>query len=115
EARSSNPLLPFRVLRSRDRSGAYLISLCVGTALIGMFFFLTLFVQEVWGYSALKTAAAYLPFVPAVLLTTALAQQGVSRIGARALLIVGSALAAGGMFWLSRLTPHRTLAARMLG
>ena len=42
--------MPMRVLRSRDRSGAYLISLCVGTALFGMFFFLTLFVQNVWGY-----------------------------------------------------------------
>ena len=54
EARSTDPLLPFRVLRSRDRSGAYLISLCVGTALLGMFFFLTLFIQDVWGYSALQ-------------------------------------------------------------
>ena len=92
EARSSYPLLPFRVLRSRDRSGAYLISLCVGTALVGMFFFLTLFMQDVWGYSALKTAAAYLPFVPAVLATTAIAQQAVSRIGARPLLIAGSVI-----------------------
>jgi hypothetical protein len=67
EVRSRNPLLPIRVLRSRDRSGAYLISLCVGTALLGMFFFLTIFIQDVWGYSALKTGLAYLPFVPAVL------------------------------------------------
>ena len=67
ETRSADPLLPVRVLRSRDRSGAYLISLCVGTALLGMFFFLTLFIQDVWGYSALKTGVAYLPFVPAVL------------------------------------------------
>ena len=105
EARSSYPLLPFLVLRSRDRSGAYLISLCVGTALVGMFF-LTLFVQDVWGYSALQTAVAYLPFVPAVLATTAIAQQGVSRIGGRPLLLAGSVISAGGMFWLSRLTEH---------
>ena len=112
---SSHPLLPFRVLRSRDRSGAYLISLCVGTALVSMFFFLTLFVQDVWGYSPLKTAAAYLPFVPAVLATTAVAQQAMSRVGARPLLIAGSAAAAGGMFWLSRLTEHSTFAGGMLG
>jgi predicted MFS family arabinose efflux permease len=115
EARSSSPLLAFRVLRSRDRSGAYLISLCVGTALVGMFFFLTLFIQEVWGYSPLKTAAAYLPFVPAVLATTAVAQQAVSRVGARPVLIAGSAIAAGGMFWLSRLTEHSTFAGGILG
>jgi EmrB/QacA subfamily drug resistance transporter len=115
EARSTHPLLPFRLLRSRDRSGAYLISLCVGTAIFGMFFFLTLFMQEVWGYSALRTAAAYLPFVPATLATTVIAQLGVSRIGARPLLIAGSAVAAGGMFWLSRLTEHSTYAGGFLG
>ena len=115
ETRSTDPLLPFRVLRSRDRAGAYLISLCVGTSLLGMFFFLTLFIQDVWGYSALKTGVAYLPFVPVVLAATVVAQQGVTRIGARPLLIAGSALGAGGMFWLSRITEHSTLAGGMLG
>jgi EmrB/QacA subfamily drug resistance transporter len=115
EARSTHPLLPFRVLRSRDRSGAYLISLCVGTGILGMFFFLTLFVQDVWGYSALRTSAAYLPFVPATLATTAATQKAVSRIGARPLLIVGSAVAAGGMFWLSRINEHSTYAGGFLG
>ena len=93
EARSTDPLLPVRVLRSRDRSGAYLISLCVGTALLGMFFFLTLFIQDVWGYSPLKTGLAYLPFVPVVLVMTVLTQQAVTRIGARPLLIAGAAIA----------------------
>jgi EmrB/QacA subfamily drug resistance transporter len=115
EARSTHPLLPFRVLRSRDRSGAYLISLCVGTAIFGMFFFLTLFVQDVWGYSALRTAAAYLPFVPATLATTVLAQVGVSRIGARPLLIAGSAVAAAGMLWLSRITERSMYVGGFLG
>jgi hypothetical protein len=87
----------------------------MGTAIFGMFFFLTLFVQEVWGYSALKTAAAYLPFVPAILATTGVAQLAVSRIGPRPLLVAGSAVAAGGMFWLSRLTEHSTYAGGLLG
>jgi hypothetical protein len=103
------------VLRSRDRSGAYLISLCIGTAIFGMFFFLTLFVQTVWGYSALKTAVAYLPFVPAILATTALAQLAVDRIGARPQLIAGSLIATGGMFWLSRITEHSTYVGGFLG
>jgi EmrB/QacA subfamily drug resistance transporter len=115
ESRSADPLLPFRVLRNRDRSGAYLITLCVGTAILGMFFFLTLFIQDVWGYSALKTGVAYLPFVPVVLVMTVVAQQGVTRIGARPLLIAGSALGAGGMFWMSRITEHSTFAGGMLG
>jgi EmrB/QacA subfamily drug resistance transporter len=115
ETRSTDPLLPIRVLRNRDRSGAYLISLFVGTALLGMFFFLTLFIQDVWGYSALKTGLAYLPFVPAILVATVIAQLTVARIGARPLLIAGSVIAAGGMFWLSRVNEHSTFAGGMLG
>jgi len=66
------------------------------------------------GYSALKTGLAYLPIVPAILAATMVTQQGVTRIGARPLLIAGSAVAAGGMFWLSRITGHSTFAGRML-
>ena len=55
EARSKHALMPLRIFRNRDRSAANLIMLCVGTAMFGMFFFLTIFVQTVWGYSALKT------------------------------------------------------------
>jgi predicted MFS family arabinose efflux permease len=115
ELRSKHPLLPFRLLRSRDRSGAYLISLSIGAGLIGMLFFLTLFVQEVWGYSALKTAVAFLPYVPPIIATTALAQRAVSRIGPRPLLITGGTIATGGMFWLSRITEHSSYAGGMLG
>ena len=115
EARSRNPLLPLRLLRSRDRGGAYLISFAIGSGLIGMLFFLTLFVQEVWGYSALKTAVAFLPYVPPIIVTTALAQRAVSRIGPRPLLIAGGTIATGGMFWLSRITEHSSYVGGMLG
>jgi len=115
EIRSRYALLPMRLLRSRDRSGAFGISLCLGTAVLGMFFFLTVFLQEVWGYSPLRTGLAYLPYVPVILVMTIVAQRGVSRIGARPLLIAGSALAAGGMFWLSRITEHSTYVGGMLG
>ena len=115
EARTSHPLLPVRVLRSRDRSGAYLIALCVGTAMFGMFFFLTLFLQDVWGYSALRSGLAYLPIMATVMAMSAVAAQLVPRVGARPLLIAGSAIAAGGLFWLSRLTEHSSYAGGMLG
>jgi EmrB/QacA subfamily drug resistance transporter len=115
ETRSRYALLPMRLLRSRDRSGALLVSLCLGTALLGMFFFLTVFIQEVWGYSPLRAGVAYLPYVPAILVMTVVAQRGVSRVGARPLVIAGSAIAAGGMFWLSRITEHSTFAGGMLG
>jgi EmrB/QacA subfamily drug resistance transporter len=115
EARSAHGLLPLRVLRSRDRSGSYLISLCVNTALFGMFFFLTIFMQDVWVYSALKTGLAYLPMIAVVVVGSGVASQLVSRIGARPLMIGGAAIATGGLFWLSRITEHSTYAGDVLG
>src|SRR6266545_1349031 len=115
EVRSKHALVPMRVLRSRDRTGSYLIMLCVGTALFGMFFFLTLFVQGVWGYSALKTGIAYLPMIATVMVASGIASQLVNRIGARPLLLAGSAITTGGMFWLSRITEHSHYASGLLG
>ena len=115
ETRSKHALMPIRVLRSRNRSGAYLISLCVGTALFGMFFFLTLFVQNVWGYDALRTGISYLPMVGMILVAAGVASQLVSRIGARPLMIGGSVIATGGMFWLSRITEHSHYVSGLLG
>jgi EmrB/QacA subfamily drug resistance transporter len=115
EVRSRHALVPMRVLRSRDRTGSYLIMLCVGTALFGMFFFLTLFLQNVWGYSALKTGVAYLPMIVTVMVASGIASQLVPRIGARPLLLAGSAIATGGMFWLSRITEHSHYASGLLG
>ncbi|MGH3304451.1 MAG: MFS transporter, partial [Streptosporangiaceae bacterium] len=106
ESRSKHPLLPMRIFRNRDRSGANLIILCIGTAMFGLFFFLTIFVQTVWGYSALKTGIAYLPLVGVIIAMAGVSSQLVGRIGAKPLLIAGSSLAAGGMFWLSRITEH---------
>ena len=104
-----------RLLRSRDRTGAYLIMLCVGTALFGMFFFLTIFVQAVWGYSALRSGVAYLPMMAAIMAMSGASAQLIPRIGARPLLIAGSATAAGGMFWLSRISQHSHYATGLLG
>jgi EmrB/QacA subfamily drug resistance transporter len=115
EVHSKNALLPMRVLRSRDRTGAYLIMLCVGTALFGMFFFLTLFIQEVWGYSPLKTGVAYLPMVAVMMAASGVASQLVNRIGARPLMLAGAAVMTGGMFWLSRINEHSHYASGLLG
>jgi MFS family permease len=115
ESRSKHALVPPRVLASRDRTGAYLISLCIGTAIFGMFFFMTIFVQEVWGYSPVRSGVAYLPMVGLIVVGAALSSQLVSRIGARPLITFGPLLAAGGMFWLSRITEHSTYVGGLLG
>ena len=115
EARSKHALLPPRLLASRDRTGANLTMLCVGTALFGMFFFLTIFVQTVWGYSALKSGFAYLPMMAAIMVMSGASAQLIPRVGARPLLLAGSAIAAGGLFWLSRISVHSHYASGLLG
>jgi EmrB/QacA subfamily drug resistance transporter len=115
EARSRHALVPPRVLRSRNRTGAYLISLCIGTAVFGMFFFMTIFVQTVWGYSPVRSGVAYMPMVAAIMVGAGLASSLVTRIGARPLMIMGPAFAAGGMFWLSLISEHSTYTGGLLG
>jgi EmrB/QacA subfamily drug resistance transporter len=115
EARSRQALLPMRLLRSRDRVGANLIMLGVGTAIFGVFFFVTLFVQDVWGYSAFRTGVAFLPLTVALLAGSAAASMLVPRIGARPVLLAGGAASAGGLYWLSRVTEHSTYLSGLLG
>jgi EmrB/QacA subfamily drug resistance transporter len=115
ETRSRHALLPVRVLRQRDRLGANLIMLGVGTAIFGVFFFINLFVQDVWGYSALRTGVAFLPLTVVLLAASGAAAALVPRIGVRPLLLAGGAAAAGGLYWLSRVTEHGTYAGGLLG
>jgi EmrB/QacA subfamily drug resistance transporter len=115
EARSRHALLPLRLLRSRDRAGANLIMLAMGTAIFGMFVFLSLFVQEVWGYSPLRTGVSFLPVTVVMLAGSLAAATLVPRIGARPLLLAGGALIAGGLFWLSGVTEYATYAGGLLG
>jgi EmrB/QacA subfamily drug resistance transporter len=115
ETRSPHALMPMRIFRNRSRSGAYLVMLCIGTAMFGMFFFLTIFVQTVWGYSALKTGVAYLPMVAVIMAGAGLSTVLVPRVGARPLLLAASAIATGGMFWLSRITEHSSYVGGLLG
>jgi hypothetical protein len=115
ETRSRYALLPVRLLRDRNRTGAYLSYAGVGIFVFGMFFFLTVFMQAVWGYSALKTGVAYLPFTAALLTGAGAVAQLVPRIGARPLLLAGSAASTGGLYWLSRISEHDTYTSAVLG
>jgi len=115
ESRSRHALLPVRLLRSRDRVGAYLMMLGVGTLIAGVFFFLTLFVQDVWGYSALRTGVAFLPVTAAMLVGAVGGTALVPRIGARPVLVAASAVTVGGLYWLSRMTEHGTYAGDLIG
>src|SRR5438132_1603856 len=115
ETRSRYALLPVPLLRDRTRTGALLSYAGVGIFVFSMFFFLTVFMQAAWGYSALRTGLAYLPFTAALFLGAGAVAQLVPKIGARPILIAGSAASTGGLYWLSRISAHDTYASAVLG
>jgi EmrB/QacA subfamily drug resistance transporter len=115
ETRSTHALLPVRLLADRNRTGANLIMLCGGAAIFGMFFFLTVFLQAVWGYSALETGLAYLPLTAGIMVASGAAARLIPRIGARPLLLASAPAVAGGLYWLSRITEHASYPGAVLG
>jgi EmrB/QacA subfamily drug resistance transporter len=103
---SSAPMLPPRVLAQRDRLGAILVMLLVGAGLLALFYFLTLYMQIVKGYSAMTTGVAYLPFVFGIgIAAGGLGPRLLGKLSARAVICAGLVLAAGSLGWLSTLTP----------
>src|SRR5579863_5031911 len=106
ELRTEHPLLPLRVVLDRNRGGSFLASLLVGSAMLGTFLFLTYFFQGTLHYSALKTGFAFLPFSGGIILGAGVASRLLPRIGPRALMIAGLALAAGGLVGFTGLTVH---------
>ncbi len=115
EARSRSPLMPLRILASRNRSGAYLIMLLVATAMFGLFFFLTIFVQDVLGFSALRAGVAFVPFAATIVAASAIIGKQISRTGARPLMLAGAAITTGGMYWFSHISVHTTYLDGLVG
>jgi EmrB/QacA subfamily drug resistance transporter len=105
ERRSSHAELPLHLLSSRRRSGAYIMMLLLGTAMFAVFFFLTIYVQTVWGYSPVKAGVAWVPFpVTLIAINIFVARVLVSKVGVRPLVMAGPLFAGAGFMWLSRLT-----------
>ena len=115
EVRSQQPLMPLRIFAHRNRSGAYTLSLAIGVALFGIFFFLTQFTQNILGYSPVKAGLAFLPITAGVVVTATVVSRLVGRIGLRRPITLGPLLVAGGLFWLSRMTDHTTYLSGVLG
>jgi EmrB/QacA subfamily drug resistance transporter len=104
EARTKYPLMPLWIFGDRNRSGAYLMMLCIGAALFGVFYFLTQYMQNILGYSPLRTGVAFLPVAVTIGVCAQIAARLVGRIGARVPLLIGPVGAIAGLLWLSRLT-----------
>jgi EmrB/QacA subfamily drug resistance transporter len=106
EWRSPSPLMPLWVFTERNRGGAYLIQALLGAALFGMFFLVTLFLQNVLHYSALKAGAAFLPATVVMMAMAGVMSRVVGLTGVRPLVAGGVTIAAVGMLLLSRMTPR---------
>ncbi|MQA72754.1 MAG: DHA2 family efflux MFS transporter permease subunit [Solirubrobacterales bacterium] len=103
EARTANPLIPLRIFRSRNVSGANLIQMLMVAGLFGMFFLGSLYLERVLGYGALEIGLAFLPVAVLIgVLSLGFSARLNARFGARATLIPGLILVALGLLWIAR-------------
>jgi EmrB/QacA subfamily drug resistance transporter len=97
ESRSKAPLVPLRIFSIRSVTSANAIGLLVGASLFAMFYFISLYLQQVLGYSPLKTGIAYLPLAVGIIISAGLASALVERVGVKPTLLSGLALTTGGL------------------
>ena len=102
ELRQRDPLMPFSIFRNRTLRGANIVGLLIGMSLFSMFFFISLYLQDVLGYSPIKTGIAYLPLAVGIIIAAGVAGQLVTRVGFKPPLIAGMVLVAGGLLWFSQ-------------
>jgi EmrB/QacA subfamily drug resistance transporter len=115
ELRSHAPLVPFRIFRKRTLTGANAVGLMVGGSLFAMFFFITLYMQQVLDYSAIKAGLSYLPLSIAIIVSAGVASQLVTRIGFKPVLAAGLVLIAGGLVWFSQVSVGGGFTTDILG
>ncbi|WP_261993910.1 MFS transporter [Streptomyces sp. t39] len=115
ERRSKQPITPLHMFADRNRAGTYGIMLCLAAAMFGMFFFLTLFVQNVLGFSPLEAGLAFLPVSAVIAIGAGLASQLLPRYGPKPFMVTGALLAAAGLGWLTLTDVHSTYAGSILG
>jgi EmrB/QacA subfamily drug resistance transporter len=114
ERRSAGPLVPLRFFADRQRTGTYVVLVLVSTAMFGVYFFLTLFLQRVWGWSALTTAVVYVPLSLVLMAGARVSSRVIERTGPRALVLGGLAAGAAGLAWLSTVDADGNVVTGML-
>jgi EmrB/QacA subfamily drug resistance transporter len=103
EARVANPLVPMSILRVKGVGVADATQLVAVAGFLPMFFFLTLYMQTVLHYSPIQTGIAYLPLTGGFIIAASISSQLFARIGTKPVMLVGAVIAAGGLYWLSRI------------
>ncbi len=114
ELRSRNPLVPFAILRVKGLVAADLTQLIAFCGFFSMFFYATLYMQEILHYSPLKAGAAYLPITAGFAVSGGIASQLITRIGTRPVVAVGCLVAGAGIYYVSRVPLHGSYVSDLL-
>ena len=104
ESRAEHPLMPLHIFKNRTRAASFAAMMLGPAAMFAMFYFLSLFVQQIVGYSPLKAGFAFLPFSGGIVIGAGLASNLISRINPRFLAGTGTLLASFSLFMFSRLS-----------
>jgi EmrB/QacA subfamily drug resistance transporter len=104
EARVREPLMPFSIFRIRTVSAANISGLILGTVTFSMFLMLTLYMQQVLGYSPMKTGVAYLAVAGSAIITSTIAAQLVTRVGVKPVIVAGMTFLAAGLFYFTQVS-----------
>jgi EmrB/QacA subfamily drug resistance transporter len=115
ERASAAPLMPFRIFRLRTLTGANVVGLLVGASLFSMFFFISLYMQQVLGYSAIKAGLSYLPLALTIIASAGIASVLVTRIGFKPVLAAGMGFIAVGLLWFSQVSVDGGFLSDVLG
>src|SRR6202012_377289 len=108
------PLMPLRIYRSRTLSAANIIVLLVGGASFAMWFFMSLYLQQVHHYSPIRAGLAFLPMTLCIVAGSTVASRLVGRVGAKPILVVGMASLTAGFFWFTDIPVNGTYLGSML-
>jgi EmrB/QacA subfamily drug resistance transporter len=114
ELRVSHPLIPMSILRVKGVALADLTQMVAVGGFVPMFFFLTLYMQTVLHYSPIQTGVAYLPLTGGFIIASGISSQLFARVGTKPVVVAGAVIAAGGLYWLSRIPVHGSYVADIL-
>ncbi len=115
ELRSAAPLVPFSIFRLRTLTGANVVGVLTGASLFSMFFFISLYMQQVLGYSAIEAGFAYLPLALTIIVSAGIASTLTTRIGFKPVLIAGMLSIAAGLAWFSQVSVGGSYLGDILG
>jgi EmrB/QacA subfamily drug resistance transporter len=115
EKRTKDPLMPFSIFRLRTLTGANIVGVLVGASLFSMFFYISLYMQQVLGYSAIKAGLSYLPLALSIIIAAGVASQFVTKIGFKPVLATGMVLIAAALVWFSQISVDGTFVSDILG